>query len=148
MWFIEHVGPDDDKFMRRIHLLRTPWGRLMLHTFWQADPDPDPHDHPWDFWTFPFTPYWEVVRDVNGQHQINSVWAWRWHHRSAEHQHMVKGPIVGTWRHGNELGTPIHTLVWARPKRRGWGFWVLPQGEKKNVNRVFVPWRVYRGIAG
>ena len=41
----------------------TRWwiGRLRLHVFHRGDQDPDPHDHPWDFWTFPFTPYVEEV---------------------------------------------------------------------------------------
>lgn len=36
-------------------------GRLRLHIFWRGDGDPDCHDHPWDFWTFPLTPYVEEV---------------------------------------------------------------------------------------
>lgn len=36
-------------------------GRLRLHIFYRGDADQDCHDHPWDFWTFPLTPYVEEV---------------------------------------------------------------------------------------
>ena len=36
-------------------------GRLRLHIFYRGDHDPDPHDHPWGFWTFPLTSYVEEV---------------------------------------------------------------------------------------
>lgn len=43
------------------YLTRVVLGRLRLHIFWRGDADPDPHDHPWGFWTFPLTPYSEEV---------------------------------------------------------------------------------------
>jgi len=43
------------------YLTRIYCGRLRLHIFHRGDNDPDPHDHPWDFWTFPLTPYVEEV---------------------------------------------------------------------------------------
>lgn len=41
-------------------------GRLRLHIFHRGDQDPDCHDHPWDFWTFPLTPYVEEVAEPTG----------------------------------------------------------------------------------
>lgn len=58
-FFIKQVitghGADD------VYLLRYRIGRLALHIFYRGDHDPDPHDHPHDFWTFPLTPYVEQV---------------------------------------------------------------------------------------
>lgn len=54
-------GRDGDKgtpYMTRIWI-----GRLRLHIFHRGDSDPDPHDHPWDFWTFPLTSYVEEVAE-------------------------------------------------------------------------------------
>ena len=48
----EHATP----YMTRVWI-----GRLRLHIFHRGDADPDCHDHPWDFWTFPFTTYVEEV---------------------------------------------------------------------------------------
>lgn len=36
-------------------------GRLRLHVFHRPDADEDCHDHPWGFYTFPFTSYVEEV---------------------------------------------------------------------------------------
>jgi hypothetical protein len=45
------------------YMTRATIGRLRLHIFWRGDADPDPHDHPWGFWTFPLTSYVEEVID-------------------------------------------------------------------------------------
>jgi hypothetical protein len=36
-------------------------GRLRFHVFHRGDQDPDCHDHPWGFWTFPLVSYVEEV---------------------------------------------------------------------------------------
>ena len=36
-------------YLLRLHLLKTPWGALMLHWINGPDPASDPHDHPVDF---------------------------------------------------------------------------------------------------
>ena len=41
---------DGSKYMTRVW-----FGRLRVHVFYRGDADADPHDHPWDFWTFPLT---------------------------------------------------------------------------------------------
>lgn len=76
-------------------------GRLRLHIFHRGDQDPDPHDHPWDFWTFPFTSYVEEVvereffgDDGHGVYYVKRrqvVPARRWTFRSATHTHRVLG---------------------------------------------------------
>lgn len=43
------------------YMTRTWLGRLRKHTFWTGDPDPDCHDHPEGFYTFPLAPYVEEV---------------------------------------------------------------------------------------
>lgn len=43
------------------YLTRIWFWRLRLHIFHRGDADQDLHDHPWDFWTFPLTPYVEEV---------------------------------------------------------------------------------------
>ncbi|MER8503836.1 hypothetical protein [Mesorhizobium sp. M1142] len=94
----EHATP----FLTRVRI-----GRLRLHIFHRGDADPDPHDHPWDFWTFPLTAYVEEVvdfalaekvrefaREVRGNPRMTRrqvVPAWGWSYRPAEHTHRVLG---------------------------------------------------------
>lgn len=99
------------KYMTRYRI-----GRLTLHIFHRGDADPDPHDHPWNFWTFPLQSYVEEVVDprlVKGmdtpfdgkQNMIcptsevlvktHLVKAFRLHYRSADHTHRVLGKWTG-----------------------------------------------------
>lgn len=133
----EHATP----YLTRIWL-----GRLRLHIFHRGDADPDPHDHPWDFWTFPLVSYIEEVtresRLMPGvyirHHQVAR--AFRWSFRPATHMHRVLGPFDGAWI--DEDGFPyvstgeplaaydvpqagegrIVTLVWRGKGERNWGF--------------------------
>lgn len=109
----EHLTP----YMTRVVL-----GRLRLHIFHRGDADPDPHDHPWGFWTFPLTPYAEEVtviakaeRDYadvpnavlfaldfeSDDAEVRVVWqqivpAWRLSHRPATHTHRVISRVRDT----------------------------------------------------
>lgn len=94
------IEKNGEKYMSRSWI-----GRLRLHIFYKGDDDRDPHDHPWSFWTFPFTDYVEEVtlRSHDGFDPIyvtrmQIVRAWRWNYRPAEHCHRVIGPWKGRVR--------------------------------------------------
>ncbi len=131
-------------------LTRMWFGHLRLHIFYRGDQDPDCHDHPWDFWTFPFHSYVEEViyYPIEGPHmqlvRREVVRAWRLHFRKAEHTHRV----LGRWR-GDTFGPApvpsyyrndhrVVTLVWRSADKRKWGFWKLREGRL-----CWVPWREY-----
>lgn len=136
-------GPDEDggwsPYMEKWGL-----GNLWVHKFMRGDVDPDPHDHPWAFWTFPLVSYVEEVTGFpNGgpfgplvERQI--VTAFQWHHRPADYLHRVLGKakpevfderfadgLAGTWTGSHEAepcaGT-IWTIVWHGKASRRWGF--------------------------
>lgn len=93
----------------------TRWwfGRLRLHIMYRGDVDPDCHDHPWAFWTFPLTPYVEEVvaphladgvrllqRDMDESFICEPSKATRWRqivpafrisHKAALHTHRILG---------------------------------------------------------
>lgn len=142
------------------YLTRAWIGRLRLHIFHRGDADPDPHDHPWDFWTFPLTSYVEeetfrtsFYLDLNGQGdepyvvERNVVKAFRLHYRPATYCHRVLGrwtgqyferhspPLISvpTWRLGK-----IVTIVWRGKGSRKWGFL-----RNRDGNWCWTPWREY-----
>lgn len=145
----EHATP----YMTRIWL-----GRLRLHIFWRGDQDPDCHDHPWDFWTFPFTPYVEEVALPNrfeGGYDLHRqvVRAWRWSFRPATHTHRVLGRYAGDvvnlmpphwWPEGQLYheptinSKPVITLVWRSEDKRKWGFLKARDGKW-----CWVHWKSY-----
>ena len=114
-----------------------PFG-LRLHIFWRGDGDPDWHDHPADFWTFPLVSYVEEYPGDMCFPQRRIVEAFRLHRRKAEFAHRV----LGAWGHAYGKGRPltderpIVTLVWWGRKRREWGF-------HDRHTRRWTPWREY-----
>lgn len=97
---------------------RVTIGRLRFHIFHRGDADPDCHDHPWDFWTFPLTSYVEEValpapgvtekviwddhageyfREPNPNFVLKRqiVKAFRLHFKPATHTHRVLGRWSG-----------------------------------------------------
>lgn len=135
------AGEHETPYMTRVWI-----GRLRLHVFHRGDADPDPHDHPWDFWTFPFTAYVEEVTDWSPTRQsppeppacyLNLVRAFCWTYRPAEHCHRV------LCRNGDDPSKPnetrrIVTLVWRGKAERKWGFLKARDGRW-----CWVHWREY-----
>ncbi len=115
---IERIYVEGSLYLTRLHL-----GPLFLHIFTTGDQDRHPHDHPWDFWTFPLTTYYEevwVACHWNGRpsaicaQKRSKVRRFRFHFRPASYVHRVLHPAPGK---------RIITLVWHRRKKRPWGFW-------------------------
>lgn len=126
------------------YMTRIWFGRLRIHIFHRGDSDPDCHDHPWDFWTFPLTSYVEQVakaKAVRGtatiRHEFQIVPAWRVSFRPATHCHRVIAPYIGPkpetdlrlYAEGRALHPTdlygqgkIITIVWRGALRRKWGF--------------------------
>lgn len=121
---IEQIGRKGDRYLTRLRL-----GRLCLHVFWRGDEDPECHDHPWDYWTFPFRSYVESVRISPWQECHQIVRAWEWSFRPAEHAHRIIRPVKG--------GFPLITVVWTGPRKRDWGFW---------RDQEWVYWRRFLGL--
>ncbi|TCN30304.1 hypothetical protein [Sinorhizobium americanum] len=147
------------------YLTRLWIGRLRLHIFHRGDADPDPHDHPWDFWTFPLVPY---VEEVVTENRLNPgsflrrrqvVRALRFHHRPASHTHRVIGRFDGWWRGYEGMIYPspypsieplhdfdepqtddgrIVTLVWRGKGERSWGLL-----KERKDRWCWMPWKEY-----
>lgn len=94
---------------------------LRLHKFYRGDDDRAVHNHPWKFWTFPLTAYWELLGD--GTYQ--KVAAYRWHYRPSSYQHMVQGSHAKADKRGVKFSTPVPfwTIVVTGRKDRSWGFY-------------------------
>lgn len=124
---------------------RVKSGHFRIHIFWRGDRDPDMHDHPADFWTFPLVSYVEEFEEfgwldgelVGRRTTTRVVCAFRFHHRKAEFSHRVLGSYEGESFDSKYhlTGTrPIVTLGWWGKKRRDWGF---------HTASGWVPWKDY-----
>lgn len=118
---VNHIyGAEDGK--ETVYMTRAWFGRLRFHVFFRGDQDPDCHDHPWGFWTFPLRSYVEEVLEerierhwgtdpvtMEGFYKertyftrhVNVVEAFRWHYRPATYKHRVLGAYGGWELTGN-----------------------------------------------
>lgn len=112
-------GEHDTLYLWRMKCTPTTrWGGLYFHVFHRGDADPDTHDHPWEFWTFPLVSYNEEVRVTKNDTVYfvrRRVRRFRLHHRRATYSHRVLSQFGGG---------RIYTFIWHGPKVRRWGFWV------------------------
>jgi hypothetical protein len=148
-------GDHDTPYMTRAWL-----GRLRLHIFHRGDADPDCHDHPWDFWTFPLTSYVEEVAEPlpskkSGEPQFalrrQLVRAFRLTYRPATHCHRVLGRVAkdGSFTgssapNGDFILVPntdarrVVTIVWRGGIGRKWGFL-----KNRDGKWCWTPWKEY-----
>lgn len=141
------------------YMVRAWFGRLRLHVFLRGDQDPDCHDHPWGFWTFPLRSYVEEVleerretRMIPDREPIRStryirrtqvVRAFRFHYRPATHTHRVLGPAarprgVTVDNHWFVTTGPVPTIVWRDRPSRAWGF-----TKERSGRWCWTPWQTY-----
>lgn len=121
------VGADGDPYLDRLRLIQTPWAGIYLHHIHRPDRDPDPHDHPWAFWSLILCgsyreQVWSDKTDIRtARLRSRKRWSWARTNRNAAH---IITRITG----------PLWTLVVVGPRRADWGFWERGR---------FVPWREY-----
>jgi len=162
MWhyfmFMTIYGVDsehDTPYMTRIRFGTPDGASLRLHMFHRGDADRDPHNHPWNFWTFPLTTYIEeeTFSDdiVINAKKRNIVRAWRWHYRPSSHLHRVlargkeraimREQDDGGWLPGKQwqlVPGIAWTIIITGPKINAWGFLKI-----RDDGTCFVPWKEY-----
>ena len=134
-----HTIWDKGYNLRGPYMTRVELGRARIHVFHRPDADPDMHDHPGDFVTFPLVSYVEEIQHPwsRGHMKRRLVRAFRPHFRRAELAHRVLGAWNGEWHDGEPVADrrkQVATLVWKGRNRREWGFHT-PNG--------WVPWQEY-----
>ena len=130
-----------EKYLLRYIAYLGPIG-LRLHKFYRGDDDRASHTHPWPFITFPFAPYRER-RFEEGVEILEPFYvkAFRFHYRSATHEHIVVGGVK-PFEHTPGIicqahdPRPFWTFVITGPIVQTWGFYPKPG--------KFVPWQEYK----
>jgi hypothetical protein len=112
-------GGEDDPYLDRLALIKTPLFTVYLHHIHRPDRGPDPHDHPWELWGF-FSliiagGYEELVlkdkRDASTAYlRTRARWSLAWLRPGSAH--MI-----------TEIFGLLWTIVFAGPHIRDWGFW-------------------------
>lgn len=108
-------------YLRRLHIVQTPWFSIMVHWIKEPDKDQFMHDHPVSFFSLVLKGwYWEEIPDNK---RIIDVW--NFIHATDPHKitEVSPGGVV--------------TLVFTGPKVREWGY---------HTNQGWMPWRNYHAI--
>jgi len=113
--------PGGDPFIDRLKLVQTPWFGLYVHVIHQPDADPDPHDHPWVFWSVVLSGIYREVLFTDPADRTPVRWRehrpWRPHLMRRGHAHLVK-----------ECSRPCWTLCLVGRNHGDWRFWTA-QGQ-------------------
>jgi hypothetical protein len=117
-WRWTDVVLDGKLYLRRLHLVQTPWFSVMLHWIPSEDPQPDMHDHPVSFLSIVLRGWYDELRDDG----LCDTIRWGQFKRATDVHRIV--PVAR-----NTL-----PLVLAGPVVRSWGYHT-PEG--------WVPWREY-----
>jgi hypothetical protein len=123
------IGTDGDPYLDRLRLIETPWFAVFLHHIHRPDRDPDPHDHPWAFWSLVLAgDYLELVYPDKRDPYVSRI-----RHRP---RFSLRRLDRGAAHIITRITGPLWTLVVTGRSHgsESWGFW--PDGRG-------VQWRVY-----
>lgn len=115
-------------YLRRLHILHTPIGGVMLHWIPSPDPQRDLHDHPVGFISFPLRGRY-VEQTPAGFRWVCPLWGWG---RPASSSLTLWDRIKCAWNIKRACGDDRHRIIWVHPatvtlvfygpSRRVWGF--------------------------
>jgi len=124
VWLWSEVVIGGETYLRRLHLLKTPWGAVMIHWIFRPDPQPHLHDHPVSFLSIVLRGAYREIRPRDrgraspGRGIDNlSQWVTAWNWIAARDIHRIVDVLPGTV-----------TLCFAGPARQVWGFYT-PEGK-------------------
>lgn len=129
------TGPSDDGeeelYLRRLYLLRTPWFGVMLHWIVREDFDRDAlHNHPWAFYRLVLRGgYTEQVSYAMDRTTLAEPFELT--HRAGQFNKFPEG----AYHRISSVKPHTMTLVFNGAKTRAWGFFVPGEGH--------VPWQSY-----
>jgi hypothetical protein len=108
------IGPHDDPYMTRWHLIKTPIGGLYLHKMSRPDRRPICHDHPWNFRSLVLRGGYVEMRLDPFTRQIKANTIRRYNRmRALDAHYIVELLRPTTW-----------TLVVVGRQVRTWGYWM------------------------
>jgi len=122
------IGGEDDPYLKRWHIMRTPWFSIYLHQFLRSDEDRALHDHPADSMSFIIEgSYLEWLECKTETDRVMTLTyrprrAFIPIFRRAETMHRVQLRLDGDFKE-----IPVWTIFLFFRRRREWGF-ACPKG--------------------
>lgn len=126
MWGIWLWTEVPSQFIQRLHLVKTPFGALVVHWLRMPDPEPWRHDHPATFLSLIFRGSYTELRKRPGDASPRLI-THRWFNfirASSEDTHKIISVEPNTI-----------TLCFMGPKKRKWGY---------HTDRGWIFWKTYQ----
>lgn len=120
-------------YLRRLHLVQTPWFAVMLHWIERPDPQPDMHDHPVSFLSIPLRGWYVEEIPCDCQARLACAIAYGGTH-ARTHCAAASKRAADCHRIIEVSPGGCLTLVFAGPVVRRWGF---------HTAAGWIPWREY-----
>lgn len=122
LWLWQDIMCTDNRdldalYLKRLRIIQTPWFALYLHHILEADHDPDPHDHPFNFWSLVLRGgYFERLYPGRESRDSSVVhyWPMSFHKMSKYAAHRITDIRPNTW-----------TLIFVGRRTQDWGYWTM-----------------------
>jgi hypothetical protein len=126
------IGAENDPYLDRLCIIKTPLFSVYLHHIHRPDSDPDPHDHPW----------WFASLILCGGYE-EMIWPDKMNCRRTVVRSRPRFSLAALGREACHTITSVRGELWTLcltgPNHGGWGFW---------VHGRLVPWRDYLDSRG
>lgn len=111
-WCVWRWTEVDSEYIRRLHLIKTPWFAICLHWILKPDPEPHLHDHPVTFLSLVLRGWYREERWTakRGLHTTRNKW-WNFIRADYYDRHSII-----------DVGPKTLTICFMGPKTREWGF--------------------------
>lgn len=132
-WRWYDIVLDDELYLSRLNLIKTPWFSVKLHWIHRPDPDRDLHDHPWPFVSFVLRGwYWEYESKDPLHKEGKLRWIQWFNYKNTRTAHRIA-----------ITSSDVLTLIITGPKNRKkeWGFFDVDTLE-------YTHWREYEEAKG
>ena len=113
-WRWYDIVLDDELYLSRLNLIKTPWFSVKLHWIHRPDPDRDLHDHPWPFIALILRGSYCEYESKDPLNQKGEIRWIRWlNYKNTKTAHRI-----------SSVTNNVLTLVMTGPKNRkkDWGF--------------------------
>ena len=122
-WALWRWTVTDSDYIRRLHLVKTPWFAVCLHWFKKPDPEAHLHDHPVSFLSLVLRGGYTEERYRDHVVRTEEHRWWNWVTANRDTHHAIRRIEPGTL-----------TLVFMGPKRQEWCF---------HTEKGLVHWKAY-----
>lgn len=118
-WCVWRWTLTDAEYIKRLHVIKTPWFAICLHWILKPDPEPHLHDHPVSFLSLILRGGYCEHRAIKGK---DGRWIGNPMHKTHRWYNWIRASEGDRHRIVHVFPKTL-TICFMGPKTREWGFW-------------------------